>query len=122
MSVYHFGAVGDGKADDTQALQHALDAGDGILELEKGTYRITQPLIINTVENGYGGISGRSGASRIVMEGAGPAVRVVGNHNGTASPATYQASTWEKERMPILEGYEILGKHPEAVGDESQNQ
>ena len=41
MSVYHFGAVGDGKADDTQALQHALDAGDGILELEKGTYRIT---------------------------------------------------------------------------------
>ena len=54
MSVYHFGAVGDGKADDTQALQHALDAGDGILELEKGTYRITQPLIINTVENGYG--------------------------------------------------------------------
>ena len=44
MSVYHFGAVGDGKADDTQALQHALDAGDGVLDLEKGTYRITQPL------------------------------------------------------------------------------
>ena len=86
MSVYHFGAVGDGVADDTDALQHALDAGDGVLDLEKGTYRITRPVVINTVENGYGGISGRSGASRIVMEGAGPAIRVVGNHNGTASP------------------------------------
>ena len=118
MSVYHFGAVGDGVADDTDALQHALDAGDGVLDLEKGTYRITRPVVINTVENGYGGISGRSGASRIVMEGAGPAIRVVGNHNGTASPSTYKESTWQNERMPILEGFEILGRHPQAVGIE----
>ena len=40
-NVYHFGAVGDGKTDDTAALQHAMEAGDGLLDLHKGTYRIT---------------------------------------------------------------------------------
>ena len=38
-NVYHFGAVGDGKNDDTAALQHALEAGEGVLDLNKGTYR-----------------------------------------------------------------------------------
>ncbi len=118
MSVTHFGAVGDGQADDTQALQHALDAGDGVLDLDKGTYRITKSLVIDTTKNGYGGVAGHSGTSRILMEGAGPAIRVVGNHNGTASPSSYQEATWEQQRMPILQDFEIVGKHPEAVGIE----
>ena len=118
MSVYHFGAVGDGTTDDTQALQHALESGDGILELEKGSYRITRPLVIDTTVQGYGGVRGKSGASRFVMEGAGPALRVLGNHTGTAQPQSYTQETWNQERMPILEGFEVVGKHPEAVGIE----
>jgi polygalacturonase len=46
-NVLGFGAAGDGEKDDTEALQHAIDAGDGILRLNKGTYRITRTLQID---------------------------------------------------------------------------
>ena len=44
-SVASFGAVGDGRADDTQALQDAVQTGDPIW-LPSGTYRITEPIQI----------------------------------------------------------------------------
>ena len=62
VSVFHFGAVGDGQADDTEALQHALEAGDGVLELDKGTYRIRRTLVIDLTRQGYGAVLGRGGA------------------------------------------------------------
>ncbi len=117
-NVYHFGAVGDGKTDDTAALQHTLEAGDGLLDLHKGTYRITRPLVMDLTKQGYGAVRGAGGASRIVMAGAGPALRILGDHQGTARPSTYQPHTWEKERLPQISGLEILGKHPESVGIE----
>ena len=115
---FHFGATGDGHTDDTEPLQHALEAGDGVLELHKGTYRITQPLVLDLTRQGYGGVRGQSGSSRILMEGPGPAIRILGDHQGTAQPTTYQPHTWEQERLPILEGFEILGKHHQAIGIE----
>lgn len=35
-SIFVFGAVGGGIADDTESLQHAIDSGDGVLRLHKG--------------------------------------------------------------------------------------
>ena len=32
-NVRNFGAIGDGEADDTRAIQHAVADGDGVLEL-----------------------------------------------------------------------------------------
>lgn len=116
--VFTFGATGDGETDDTAALQHALNDGDGVLELHKGTYRITAPLVIDLTQKGYGGVRGLWGATRILMDAPGPALRVIGDHQGTASPQSFQPHTWEKERMPIFTGFEILGKHPEAEGIE----
>lgn len=118
VNVYNFGAAGDGTSDDTEALQHALEAGDGVLHLNKGTYRITRPLVLDLTKLGYGSIQGEGGTSRIIMAGAGPAIRVIGDHRGTASPGTVKPHTWEKERFPTITGLEILGKHPEAVGIE----
>lgn len=117
-NAFHFGAVGDGRADDTEALQHALDAGDGVLELEKGSYRILRPLVLDLSKQGYGAVLGRGGTSRIVMAGAGPAIRIIGDHQGTAQPTSYQPQTWERERFPTVQDVEILGEHAEAVGVE----
>ncbi len=117
-NAFHFGAQGDGVADDTAALQHALDAGDGILDLHKGTYRISQPLLINTTKQGYAAVRGTGGASRIIMTGPGPAIRLVGDHQGTAVPESVKVHTWQNERFPTVSGIEILGEHPEAVGIE----
>lgn len=117
-NVYGFGATGDGTTDDTETLQHAIDAGDGVLHFNKGTYRITRPLVMDLTKQGYGAIHGEGGASRIVMAAAGPAVRIIGDHQGTANPSTYQSHTWDKERFPTVTGIEVLGDHPDAVGIE----
>jgi hypothetical protein len=47
VSVKDFGAKGDGIADDTRALQNALDAGCGSAKLRvpAGTYNISSPLV-----------------------------------------------------------------------------
>ena len=117
-NAFHFGAKGDGLADDTAALQHTLDAGGGVLTLAKGNFRITKPITLDLTKHGYGAIRGAGGTTRILMEGAGPAFRVLGSHGGTATPRTVKPKVWEKERFPTVTGLEILGKHPEAVGVE----
>lgn len=117
-NVVGFGAKGDGIADDTEALQHTLDSGDGVLRLNKGTYRITKPLVLDLTKTGFGALRGESGTSRIVMAGAGPAIRVIGDHQGTASPGSVQPHTWDKERFPTITGIEIVGEHPDSVGIE----
>jgi parallel beta-helix repeat protein len=114
----NFGAAGDGQTDDTAALQHAVDDGDGVLHLSKGTYRITRPIVLDTRQNGYLGLRGDQGTARVVMAGPGPAFRILGDHQGTATPDSFKPHTWDRERMPIVSGLEILGEHPEADGIE----
>lgn len=51
INVKDLGAVGDGKADDTQAIQEALnlvDANGSDILIPAGTYRITQTLTLKT--------------------------------------------------------------------------
>ena len=68
VNVFDFGATGDGKTDDTEALQHALEEGDGAVHLKKGTYRITRPLVLDLTKHGFSAIRGKeSGTSRIVV-------------------------------------------------------
>lgn len=102
--------------DQTDKLQAMIEEGGGNLTLTASRYRITRPLTIDL--NKYGAVAIRSSVgATIVMDGPGPAIRVVGNHNGTASPKSFQPKTWN-ERMPVLQGFEILGAHPEADGIE----
>ena len=45
-----FGAVGDGKADDTTELQHAINDGERLVVIPHGTYRITKPLVVERLK------------------------------------------------------------------------
>jgi hypothetical protein len=112
-TVRDFGAVGDGKADDTAAIQAAVDARIGEVRLPRGTYRITRPIVVELDKVGWTSLSG-GGVARIVMAGAGPAVRFIGTHEGTASPNTVKANVYARQRMPAVDGVEFLGAHEQA--------
>jgi hypothetical protein len=116
--VRSFGAVGDGKADDTVAIQKAADAGTGAILFEKGTYRLTKPITITLNDHGPVAIFG-NGTARIVMAGAGPAFHLTGTHAGTADPGSVKPEVFERQRMPIVDALEIVGEHPEADGIEA---
>ena len=77
-NVREFGAVGDGRADDTEAIQHAVSQGDGVLHFRPGTYRITQPIEVRLAKRGPMSIDGTGGSAKVVMAGPGPAFRLVG--------------------------------------------
>jgi polygalacturonase len=115
-SVLDFGARGDGKTDDTAALQHALQKGDGQLVFPRGNYLIQRPLVVPLDKEGRISISGQGGVARLIMAGPGPALHLVGTHNRSADPADFQERIWTSERMPTVQGLEVLGQHAEADG------
>jgi hypothetical protein len=118
-NVKNFGARGDGIADDTQALQHAVaKATDGRVEFPRGDYRISKTIEVRLAEHGRIGFTGLGGVGRITMTGPGPALRFVGTHTKSADPQTFASQVWEKERMPQVEGLEFVGAHEDADGIE----
>ena len=116
-NVMRFGAVGDGKNDDTEAINHAVSDGDGVLHFPSGTYRITSPIEINLSDDGPLGIDG-GGVARVVMAGKGPAFRLVGTHGGTGDPGSRNGNVATRQRMPTIKNIEVEGVHIEADGVE----
>ncbi len=115
--VTAFGAVGDGTADDTAAVQRAADAG-GTVRFPRGTFRFTRPVVIDLDRVGFTALVG-DGTARVVMAGAGPAFRFVGTHAGTAAPQTVKDNVWRKQRTPTVDGLEVVGAHPDGDGLEA---
>lgn len=116
-TVRDFGAVGDGVADDTAAIQRAVDSGAGDIVLPRGRYRLTRPIVVDLNRAGPVSIVG-TGTATLVMEAAGPAIRLVGTHRRSAHPSEFQVEVWEKQRMPVLRDFAIEGAHEEAGGVE----
>src|SRR5206468_3755131 len=83
FDVRGHGAVGDGAADDTRAIQATIDAtpsGAGVVSFPPGVYRITAPLnVIDAAGDGHrrglrilgsaGGASGAGGVTNVEMMG-----------------------------------------------------
>jgi hypothetical protein len=113
--VRHFGAVGDGVADDADAIQKAVDSAVGDIKFPPGVFRITRPIVVDLDRVGFTSFVGR-GTARIVMAGPGPAIKFVGTHAGTADPHTMKDNIWARQRMPRVDSLEIVGDHAEAIG------
>jgi hypothetical protein len=113
------GLVGDGKADNTEAIRQLLRR-DGTLTLTRGVYRITEPIVVDLNAIGPVAIAAEGNAT-LLMDGPGPALRFVGTHlEGTAAPKSFKPGVWEKERTPMVSGLEIVGKHADADGIEAE--
>jgi len=115
-NVRHFGASGDGKTDDTEAVLHALADGDGVLEFPRGEYVLSKTVTVPLNQAGRVGIHGKTGTAKIIMKGPGPAFALVGTHAGTADPGSFKDATWQRERMPTVLNLEVVGAHPQADG------
>lgn len=109
--------VGDGKTDDSAALQHLINTS-GSVKLAKGTYRLTQTLTVDLTKTGFAALTG-DGTVRLVMEGAGPAIHFIGTHEGSAAPDSFKPDVWANERTPMVDGIEIVGARAEADGIEA---
>lgn len=117
VSVRDFGAKGDGQADDTDAIARAIATARAVY-FPPGHYRLSRTVEIQLEATGFVSLWG-DGTARIIMAGPGPAFRFVGTHQGTAAPGTVKPQVWERERMPVVTGLEIIGQHPEAGGIEA---
>jgi parallel beta helix pectate lyase-like protein len=115
-NVQHFGAVGDGKTDDTVAIAHAVAEGDGLLEFPRGDYLLTGSINIPLDSCGRTAINGLGGIATILMAAPGPAFHLVGTHAGTAYPKSVEDRVWQRQRMPTIGDIEIAGRHEQASG------
>ncbi len=115
LTVLDFGAKGDGTTDDTAAIQEVVNSKAGSIRFPAGTYRITQPLVVDLNRVGFTSFSA-DGTAQLRMDGPGPAIRFVGNHASSADPNTFKPEVWDRQRMPVVEGLAILGNHAEADG------
>ena len=64
--------------------QHALEAGNGVLHLNKGTYRISRPVVLDLTKQGYGAVRGDGGN--------------VADCDGRSRPRQFELSVTIKER------------------------
>jgi hypothetical protein len=111
-TVRDFGAIGDGVADDTAAVQKAVDSGVGDIVFPKGSYKLTKTVTIELDKVGFTSLVA-DGTAKIIMSGTGPAFHFVGTHSASADPWNFQPNVWERQRMPLVRGLEIIGyPHP----------
>jgi hypothetical protein len=105
----------DGTTDASGWLQSAIDAGTGAVHLKRGTYLLSKTLVVDLKKTGFTSISG-DGVATLKMTGTGPAILVLGNHSGSADPKSFQDEVWQRQRMPLIDGLEIIGSHAESDG------
>ena len=96
INVKHFGAKGDGKTDDTAAIQKAVATTGNRLFFPKGHYKISKTILIDLAKKGYASIRG-NGDAQVIMAGAGPAFKISGTHFGSADPERFDKNVWSSE-------------------------
>jgi hypothetical protein len=118
LTVLDFGAKGDGATDDAGAIQELIDAKAGSIRFPAGTYKVSKTLVVDLDKVGFTSFVA-DGTARLVMTGAGPAIRFIGTHASNADPQNVKPNVWQRQRMPVVEGLAIEGGHAEADGIEA---
>ena len=117
-NVKAFGAAGDGETDDTMAIRHAVQAGDGYLRFPRGRFLIRETIELDLDRSNRIGIDGSGGTATVIMAGEGPAFRIVGTHQGTGDPTSAKPNVWMRQRMPTIKNIEVTSTNPAADGFE----
>jgi hypothetical protein len=112
LSARDFGAVGDGQADDTSALQAALDAAlssghGGFLVIPPGTYKVTRTLRVAPAAGPAGNIGRHSGG---MAHGAHIVSAIADGGN------VFEFVSRSTIRFVLIEGLDILGSGREGHG------
>src|SRR5512139_1598782 len=112
LSAAAFGARGDGMADDSAALQAALDAafapnGPGFLAIPPGTYKVTKPLRVVTPVGQKGDITHRHG---VIAHGARLVSAIADGGN------VFEFISHATVRFLLIEGLDIVGGGREGHG------
>ena len=112
LSAAAFGAAGDGNADDTAALQAALDAafkpgGPGFLLIPPGTYRVSRTLRIATPQGERGDLTRHHGIS---AHGA----RLISTIADGGNVLEFRSNA--TVRFLLVEGLDVLGTGREGHG------
>ena len=117
-NVRDFGAIGDGRVDSTDAIQHAVNDGDGIVKFPRGDYRLTRTIEVDLTKRPLSrtALDGSGGTAKLIMDGEGPAISFKAGHTTTAAPDGFRPEEWQHERMPTIDGLEIVGRNPKADG------
>jgi len=113
-TVRDFGAVGDGRHDDTAAIQKAVDAG-GAVRFPAGTFRLTKPVEVQLQKTGLISLIGE-GATVLEMAGEGPAFHFVGTLRKNIAPAELPDDFWTKAGNLLVTGIGFVGSNPASVG------
>ena len=113
FNVLDFGAVGDGVADDTQALQDALDAvfanGGGTLRIPAGDYKITADLVPQI------SLSPLNRNFRIIGDGM-ESTNIIGAGFGLKIYADTPPSRTNAFTSLLLEGFSMVGSGLTGIG------
>src|SRR5262245_64342080 len=97
-NVKQFGAKGDGRTDDFEAILHAYKDGDGLLEFQPGDYVVAKTIRLDLTKRL--GIAGSEGTAKIIATGKGPVFHLIGTHDKSADPTGFREQVWSHERMP----------------------
>ena len=116
--VKSFGAAGDGVQDDTRAIVHAIEQGDGYLVFSKGKYKVSKTIEIDLSTQGPISIDGSGATATIEMHGEGPAFRFTGSHEKTAHPESVNEHIFASERMPTIQNLAFTARNKNGDGIE----
>ena len=113
VSVKDFGAVGDGVADDTAAIQAAITASaNKALYFPAGTYKVTQTLLVSGNVNVFGAgigstvIDGSSITSGFVIQFTGPALSLIGTVSSANTGTT--VVTMSSPPSPAISANDVI--------------